>query len=127
MKRPDNRGYIGLLPLKRARVQGPLRRCDACTSLFSHQGLQDLNSSPGFAHKTLQNLISSARAGCDLCEFIYGHVTKGFEYSLEKGEYLYFWNSKSNTIDKRSHINALVGRMNGAIGGITLYPFVEES
>lgn len=127
MKRPDDKGYIGLQPLKRARVQGPLRRCDVCTRLFSHQGLQDLNSSPGFAHKPLQDLISSARAGCDLCGFIYELVPKEFGYSLEKGECLCFWNLTSNTIDEKSHINALAGRMNGAIGGITLYPFVEES
>ncbi|WKT45051.1 Heterokaryon incompatibility [Fusarium oxysporum f. sp. vasinfectum] len=129
MGRPDdNTGYTGLPPLKRARVQGYVCRCDACTRLFSQQGLQDLNSSSGFAHKTRQGLLSSVRAGCDLCKFIFEVALKEFGHHIwENGDLLRFWNSKSDTGGKSSYIDALNGRVNGLIGGIKLYPFVEEN
>lgn len=128
MGRTYGKDCISLPPLKKARKQEPRSLCDACTHLFSHQGLQDLNSSSGFAHKTRQGLRSSARAGCDLCKFVYEVVFKQFGHRVSKNEgLLRLWNSDSNTGGKSSHINALVGRVDGSVGSITLYPFVKKS
>lgn len=70
----------------------------------------------------------SARAGCDLCKFIYDVALKEFGHHVWKHEeLLHFWNSKSNTGGESSGINALAGRLNGFVGSIRLYPFVEQN
>jgi len=123
MERPDGSSP----PLKRARVQQYRSRCGACTCLFSRKALQDLNSSSGFIHKTRQGLLSSARAGCDLCKFILDVGLKEFGHHIWKDEgVLRFWNSKSSTGGESSGINALAGRVNGVTENILLYPFVKE-
>ncbi len=59
-------------PSRRKRIQEspPNPLCASCALMFSHQGLEHLNSPSGFPHHTRAECIVSGNEGCRLCKFI---------------------------------------------------------
>ncbi|KAF5663729.1 hypothetical protein FHETE_7434 [Fusarium heterosporum] len=122
MKNPRKSSSANISPRKKARKS----RCSVCASLFSKNGLQALNSSTGFSHRTFEE-YKSTLASCDFCNFIFGLAVDGFGHSWLPNTHLVFRNKNEPRVNVKSIINALEGSIEGSDGTITIYPFAKEN
>lgn len=116
---------------KRPRTDDTERRCKACIDLFSSQGLKELHSEDGYAHRTRQEAEASANEGCSLCEFLVevGKTKFGkdkFEkYKWSAGDRLIF-KDRSRSKNQATTLTRLRGEINGSKEVLTLYPFTND-
>lgn len=121
---------VSLPSRKRPRIAENDSRCAACIGLFSSQGLEELQSEDGYAHRTRQEAEASAKEGCALCDFLVqvGKTKFGkdkFEkYKWSAGDRLVFYQSEPE--NQASTLTRLRGRIKGSDEVLTIYPFTQE-
>lgn len=80
-----------LQPKKRKKLQHD-RRCSVCVHMFSQSGLEQLNSSDGFRHRSRAECNSSKSSGCGMCEFILLATLKERNATWDSDDHLIFHN-----------------------------------
>lgn len=122
---------VSLPNRKRARVAENDSRCAACTGLFSSQGLQELQSEDGYAHRTRQEAEASANEGCALCDFLVQVGKNKFgkdkfdKYKWSAGDRLVF-EDQSQSENQVPTLTRLRGRIKGSDEVLTIYPFTNR-
>jgi hypothetical protein len=69
--------------------------CVPCTLMFSHQGLESLNSTNGFRHRTRAECMISGNEGCSMCKFVFLVVCKEYDTNWANEDHLIFRNFKT--------------------------------
>lgn len=122
-------------PAKRMRESISDFLCDQCTLMFSHRGLETLNSPNGFRHQSRTNCLASGYDGCRICEFVFRAVCKEDDKNWAGEDRLIFRNLKSACSTSTISSIGLPG-MYGLKGSlesepdkyiITIYVFAERS
>ena len=120
-------------PSQRKRMQEstPDPLCASCALIFSHRGLEHLNSRDGFRHRTHAECTASGDGGCRLCRFILLVVCREHDKNWAGDDRLIFRNfrnahstSKASTIQLPG-IYGLRGTLESEPDRcvITIYPF----
>lgn len=126
-------------PSQRKRIQeitpGPLL-CRSCTLMFSHQGLEHLNSPSGFRHRTRAECTASGNEGCGLCKFILLSLVINEEHytNWASDDGLIFRNFRSTNSTSNTSSIQLPGiyGLKGILESepdkciITIYPFAKK-
>lgn len=81
--------------LKRSRRRVRDLSCGVCTIMFSHQGLQYLNSPSGFRHRNRTDCMACADEGCGMCKLIFYVVCKEHDADWAPNDRLIFRNFRN--------------------------------
>ncbi|KAJ3543652.1 hypothetical protein NM208_g3456 [Fusarium decemcellulare] len=101
-------------------------RCAACALLFSKEGLEELNSSDGFTHRTRDQGTASSREGCTMCEYLVVLASDRFGKNWRQDDRLVFRNVHPPGRRRKSGIDVLQLRVKDASEAITIYPFTKR-
>ena len=102
--------------------------------MFSHQGLNYLNSPSGFLHQTRTECMASGNEGCRMCELVFLVVCKDYDQNWSGGDRLIFRNFRSAHSTSAVSSTRLPGiyGLKGSLESepdkhvITIYPFAKK-
>ncbi|KAH7110713.1 heterokaryon incompatibility protein-domain-containing protein [Dactylonectria macrodidyma] len=91
----DDADRPGPSQVKKIRESTPDLLCTSCTLMFSHQGLEYLNSPNGFDHRTRAECMASRNESCRMCRFIFLVVCKEHDETWASDDRLIFRNFRN--------------------------------
>ncbi|KAM0263537.1 hypothetical protein ACHAQJ_001156 [Trichoderma viride] len=131
-KRPrDNADVTGQSLTRRTRRPTLDPACDLCKLMFSHRGLQYLNSLNGLRHRTRTDCEASGNNGCEICKFIFLVVYNENNENWTGSDHLIFRNSRQTSLTNTDNIQPGIYGLQGTFASkpndciINIHPFAE--